>query len=58
MAGDIILEFEGVDLEDPQALQRAVADVAPGTDVEVTIFRKGREMTLDVTLGTLPVSDT
>ena len=58
LAGDIILQFEGIDLEDPQALQRAVADVAPGTDVEVTIFRKGDEMTLDVTLGTLPVSDT
>ena len=57
-AGDTILEFEGIELEDPQALQRAVADVAPGTDVEVTIFRKGSEMTLNVTLGTLPVSDT
>ena len=58
LAGDIILQFEGVDLDGPQALQRAVADVDPGTEVAVTIFRKGSELTLDVTLGTLPVSDT
>lgn len=58
LSGDIILKVESEDLEDPQALQRAIADIQPGTDVEVTIFRKGREMTIDVTLGTLPTSDT
>lgn len=58
VAGDIILEVEGQELEDPQALQRAIADVQPGTEVDVTIFRKGQQMTLDVTLGELPTSDT
>ena len=56
--GDIILEVDGQALEDPQALQRAIADVQPGTEVDVTIFRKGRQITIDVTLGELPTSDT
>ncbi|SMY08117.1 Do family serine endopeptidase [Flavimaricola marinus] len=56
--GDIILQLNGTDLEDTQALQRAVADVDPETEVQVTLLRKGRELTLDVTLGTLPTSDT
>lgn len=58
VSGDIILEVEGQELEDPQALQRAIADAQPGRAVDVTIFRKGRQMTLDVTLGELPTSDT
>jgi len=56
--GDIILEVEGQELEDPQALQRAIADFQPGTEVEVTVFRKGEQMTLGVTLGELPTRDT
>jgi len=58
LAGDIILQVNETELEDPQALQRAIADYDPGSDVAVTVFRKGREMTIDVTLGTLPISNT
>jgi serine protease Do len=56
--GDILLQLDGVDLEDTRALQRAVADVDPDTEVAVTLLRKGREMTVTVTLGMLPTSDT
>ena len=58
MTGDIILKLDGTELEDTQALQRAVADVDPDTAVQVTLLRKGQEITVDVTLGTLPTSDT
>lgn len=58
LTGDILLELNGAALEDTQALQRAVANVDPDTAVQVTLLRKGTEMILDVTLGTLPTSDT
>lgn len=57
-AGDIILSFAGIEIEDTQSLQRAVADVDPGTVAQAMVLRKGTEVTIDVTLGTLPVSNT
>jgi len=57
-AGDIILSFGGIEIEDTQSLQRAVADVDPGTVAQAMVLRKGTEVTIDVTLGTLPVSNT
>ena len=51
--GDIILTFAGKDIADIGDLTRAVADVTPGTDTVATVWRQGREMSIDVTVGDL-----
>ena len=51
--GDIILSFADKQIEDVGDLTRAVADVTPGTDTTATVWRKGKEMTIDVTVGDL-----
>ena len=55
--GDIILTFAETEIADVGDLTRAVADVTPGTDVEATVWRKGKEMTIDVTVGDLSKKD-
>lgn len=51
--GDIILSFGGSEIEDLRDLTRAVASTSPEKSADVTVLRKGREMTLDVTVGVL-----
>ncbi len=51
--GDIITEFEGEPLEGTQQLRVRVASTPPGREVELTVFREGRERTVEVTLGEL-----
>ena len=55
--GDIILTFGDKDIADVGDLTRAVADVTPGSDTTATVWRKGREMTIDVTVGDLAKKD-
>ncbi|WP_425434296.1 Do family serine endopeptidase [Loktanella salsilacus] len=52
-SGDIILTFAGKDIADIGDLTRAVADVTPGTETVATVWRQGREMSIDVTVGDL-----
>jgi serine protease Do len=49
--GDIIRMFDGKPVEDPAALQRAVARTSIGAKVPVTIVRDGREQEIAVTVG-------
>jgi serine protease Do len=51
--GDIILTFSDKEISDVGDLTRAVADVTPGSDATATVWRKGREMTINVTVGDL-----
>lgn len=51
--GDIILRFGSKDVEDLRDLTRAVATTAPENTAKVTVLRKGKEITLDVTVGLL-----
>ncbi len=51
--GDIILSFGTVEIADLRDLTRAVATTTPQEAATVTVLRKGREITLDVTVGTL-----
>jgi serine protease Do len=51
--GDLIVAFQGHKVQESSELPRMVATVAPGTKVEVDILRKGKKMTMPVTLGTL-----
>ena len=52
--GDVILRFDGKDIEQSRHLSRAVAETAPGKDVEVEIWRKGNRIVRQVVLGELP----
>ncbi len=52
--GDIILNFNGVDVKEMRTLPRVVADTPIGKAVPVTVWRDGKERTLQVTVGELP----
>lgn len=52
-AGDVILKFDGQEVEAMRELPRMVAETAIGKDVEVVVLRKGEEVTISVTLERL-----
>ncbi|MDR7035149.1 DegQ family serine endoprotease [Mesorhizobium sp. BE184] len=51
--GDVIIKFDGKDVEEMRDLPRAVAESPVGKAVDVVIVRKGVEQTVKVTLGRL-----
>lgn len=51
--GDIILSFDGTQIEALRDLTRAVADKDPDDSASITVLRRGKELTLGVTIGTL-----
>jgi serine protease Do len=51
--GDVILQFNGKDVNDSNELRNQVAGTAPGTDVTLTIQRNGNQQQIKVPLGTL-----
>ena len=51
--GDVIIRFDGQDVEDMRDLPRIVAESPVGKEVEVVLIRKGEERTISVTLGRL-----
>jgi serine protease Do len=55
--GDIILSFDNNQIEALRDLTRAVAAKDPDDTATVTVFRRGKEMELDVTIGTLAPQD-
>ncbi len=50
-AGDVILSFDGVDVDDTRGLVRQVGNTEIGKEVRVLVFREGATETLRVTLG-------
>ncbi|MBC7434350.1 MAG: Do family serine endopeptidase [Rubritepida sp.] len=52
--GDVVLRFNNQDVRDMRGLPRIVAETAVGTQVPVVVWREGREVTVQVTLGELP----
>ena len=56
-AGDIILEFNGVRINQMKELPAIVAKTKVGTTVEVKIWRNKKELTKNVLLGRLETSD-
>ncbi|MFY9240894.1 MAG: Do family serine endopeptidase [Roseovarius sp.] len=50
-AGDVILSFDGTDVDDTRGLVRTVGNTAVGKEVRVVVFRDGGTQTLRVTLG-------
>jgi serine protease Do len=50
-AGDVILSFDGVDVDDTRGLVNQVGNTEVGKEVRVLVFRNGETETLRVTLG-------
>lgn len=52
-AGDVILKFDGQDVNEMKDLPRMVAETEVGKDVRVVVWRKGKSQTVKVVLGLL-----
>ncbi|MCB0353660.1 MAG: DegQ family serine endoprotease [Bdellovibrionales bacterium] len=52
--GDIIIRFDGHEMEDINTLRNTVAATKPGSKVEVDLIRDGRKRTVAMKLGELP----
>ena len=50
-SGDVIVTFDGEDIEDTRELVRRVGDAEIGATVDVEVFREGETVDLAVTLG-------
>jgi serine protease Do len=49
--GDIIVKFDGRDIDEMRKLPRYVAETKIGKKVDVVVWRKGKEITLPIKLG-------
>lgn len=56
--GDVIVEFNGKAVDDPDALRDLVRDTKPGEKVEVVIIRDGDRKTLKLEVGERPEGGT
>ncbi len=52
-SGDVILQYNGKDMNDPNVLRNQVAANEPGSDVTLDIIRNGKQQQIKVQLGTL-----
>ncbi len=52
--GDVIVSFDGREVEDDRALPRIVAETPAGRTVDVEIIRRGQRRTLQVVVARLP----
>jgi serine protease Do len=52
-SGDVITQVDGKDIDNALDLSRTIAGKNPGTKVELTIFRDGKEQKVTVELGKL-----
>src|ERR1700719_3491859 len=53
-AGDVITAVNGAAVKDARDLAKQIGSIAPGTSVKLTVWRKGEERNLSVSLGELP----
>jgi serine protease Do len=49
--GDLVIALNGKQVTDSRSLRNMVAVIAPGTNVELTVVREGKEKTMTITLG-------
>ena len=57
-SGDVIVAFNGKEVDDGHSLQLAVADCAPGSAATVKVIRDKAQKTVSFHLGELPASVT
>ncbi|HUX24289.1 MAG TPA: DegQ family serine endoprotease [Burkholderiales bacterium] len=53
-AGDVIVRFDGKEVQDNRQLRNLVAATAPGVKARVGVVRNGKEETFIVTIGKMP----
>lgn len=53
-AGDVIVKFDGRDIDEMRKLPRYVAETKIGKKVDMVVWRKGKEVTLSMKIGELP----
>jgi serine protease Do len=54
LAGDVITALNGEAVKDARDLAKQVGEMAPGSTVKLTIWRKGEEKAFSLTLGEMP----
>lgn len=54
---DFIMAIDGMPVENTNQLRNKVASIAPGTEVDLTVWRDGREKHIRVELGELPTDE-
>lgn len=52
--GDVIVEFDGKDVDSADELQELVADMDPGDKVKIVLIRDGERKTIELELGERP----
>ena len=57
VAGDVIVKFDGKDVDKMRDLPRIVAATEVGKEVDVVVLRDGKERTFQITLGRLEEAD-
>jgi serine protease Do len=55
MSGDIITSVDSTPIKDAAALSKTISRTAPGTSVKLAVLREGKEQSVAVALGELPV---
>jgi serine protease Do len=53
-AGDVIVKFDGREIDEMRKLPRYVAETKIGKKVDMVVWRKGKEVTLSMKIGELP----
>ena len=53
-AGDVITAVNGAPVKDAKDLARQIGGLAPGSTVKLTVWRKGEEKSISLSLGELP----
>jgi serine protease Do len=54
---DVVVKVNGEVIESSRDLARKIADLAPNTDAKLIVMRDGKEVSLNIKLGTFPSSD-
>jgi serine protease Do len=57
VSGDVITQVNGKDVSSSRDLARVIAGYAPGTTVDMNVWRNGKAETVKVELGALPGAD-
>jgi serine protease Do len=55
MRGDVIIEYNGKKVYEPYNLRNTVANTPPGEVAELKVIRDGRTITIEITIGELPM---
>jgi serine protease Do len=55
--GDVLVEMDGKAVKDVGQFRNMIALTMPGTEIDLTVIRKGKHETLNVTLGNIGESE-